>query len=72
MTMLLRDNPYFAILCLTAVISGCVAFTAWLRRAEAPATQPFTGLMVAIEPMPGLPPLAQRQHRCRALFFGSL
>ncbi|MEM9091534.1 MAG: histidine kinase N-terminal 7TM domain-containing protein [Cyanobacteria bacterium P01_F01_bin.53] len=46
--MLLRDNPYFAILCLTAVISGCVAFTAWIRRESAPATRPFTGLMVAI------------------------
>jgi diguanylate cyclase (GGDEF)-like protein len=46
--MLLRDNPYLAILCLTAVMSGCVAFTAWLRRDYAPATRPFTGLMVAI------------------------
>ena len=46
--MLLRNNPYFAILCLTAVISGCVAFTAWLRRAAAPSTRPFTWLMVAI------------------------
>ncbi|MEL6351111.1 MAG: diguanylate cyclase [Cyanobacteria bacterium J06627_28] len=46
--MLLRENPYFAILCLTTVISGCVAFIAWIRRAEAPATRPFTWLMVAI------------------------
>jgi diguanylate cyclase (GGDEF)-like protein len=46
--MLLRENPYFAILCITAVVSGCVAFTAWLRRELAPATRPFTGLMVAI------------------------
>lgn len=46
--MLLRENPYFAILCLTTVISGCVAFMAWVRRAEAPATRPFTWLMVAI------------------------
>lgn len=46
--MLLRENVYFAILCLTTVISGCVAFMAWIRRAEAPATRPFTGLMVAI------------------------
>lgn len=46
--MLLRENPYFAILCLTTVISGCVAVMAWVRRAEAPATRPFTWLMVAI------------------------
>ncbi|MEL7225767.1 MAG: histidine kinase N-terminal 7TM domain-containing protein, partial [Cyanobacteria bacterium J06576_12] len=46
--MLLRENPYFAILCLTTVVSGCVAFMAWVRRAEAPATRPFTWLMVAI------------------------
>ena len=46
--MLLRHNPYFAILCITATISGCVAFTAWLRRSVAPATKPFTGLMIAI------------------------
>lgn len=46
--MFLRQNPYFAILCLTAVVSGCVAFTAWLRRAAAPDTKPFTWLMVAI------------------------
>jgi diguanylate cyclase (GGDEF)-like protein len=46
--MLLRENPYFAILCITAVVSGCVAFTAWLRRELAPATRPFTGLMIAI------------------------
>ena len=46
--MLLRHNPYFAILCITAVISSCVAFTAWLRRSVAPATRPFTGLMIAI------------------------
>lgn len=46
--MLLRHHPYFAILCITAVLSGCVAFTAWLRRSVAPATKPFTGLMVAI------------------------
>ncbi|MEL6940557.1 MAG: diguanylate cyclase [Cyanobacteria bacterium J06598_1] len=46
--MLLRENPYFAILCLTTVISGCVAFMAWIRRAEAPATKPFTWLMIAI------------------------
>ncbi|MGD1895858.1 MAG: diguanylate cyclase [Phormidesmis sp.] len=46
--MLLRENPYFAILCLTTIISGCVAFMAWIRRAEAPATRPFTWLMVAI------------------------
>lgn len=47
-TLLLRDHPYFAISCLTAILSGCVAFTAWIRRASAPATRPFTGLMVAI------------------------
>ena len=46
--MLLRSNPYFAILCITAVLSSCVAFTAWLRRSAAPATKPFTGLMMAI------------------------
>ncbi len=46
--MLLRENPYFAILCLTTVISGCVALMAWVRRAEAPATRPFTWLMWAI------------------------
>ena len=46
--MLLRENPYFAILCLTVLVSGCVAFTAWIRRAEAPATRPFTWLMIAI------------------------
>ncbi|MEL6159454.1 MAG: diguanylate cyclase [Cyanobacteria bacterium J06554_11] len=46
--MLLRENPYFAILCLTTVISGCVAFVAWVRREEAPATRPFTWLMIAI------------------------
>ncbi|MEL6605966.1 MAG: histidine kinase N-terminal 7TM domain-containing protein [Cyanobacteria bacterium J06614_10] len=46
--MLLRENPYIAILCVTAIISGCVAFTAWTRRDVAPATRPFTWLMVAI------------------------
>ena len=46
--MLLRYNPYFAILCITAILSSCVAFTAWLRRSIAPATKPFTSLMVAI------------------------
>ncbi|MGC1525329.1 MAG: diguanylate cyclase [Phormidesmis sp.] len=46
--MLLRENLYFAILCLTTVISGCVALMAWVRRAEAPATRPFTWLMWAI------------------------
>lgn len=46
--MLLRSNLYFAILCITAVLSSCVAFTAWLRRSAAPATKPFTGLMIAI------------------------
>ena len=46
--MLLSENFNFAILCLTAIVSCCVAFTAWIRRDEAPATQPFTGLMGAI------------------------
>ncbi len=46
--MLLRENPYFAILCVTTVVSGCVAFVAWIRREEAPATRPFTLLMGAI------------------------
>ncbi|MEO1620705.1 MAG: diguanylate cyclase [Cyanobacteria bacterium J06632_3] len=46
--MLLRENFYFAILCVTTVVSGCVAFMAWIRREEAPATRPFTWLMVAI------------------------
>ncbi|MEL7069712.1 MAG: diguanylate cyclase [Cyanobacteria bacterium J06581_3] len=46
--MLLRENPYFAVLCLTTVVSGCVALMAWVRRADAPATRPFTWLMIAI------------------------
>ena len=46
--MFLRENPYAAILYLTAVMSGCVALTAWTRREIAPATRPFTWLMVAI------------------------
>ncbi|MEL6603912.1 MAG: diguanylate cyclase [Cyanobacteria bacterium J06614_10] len=52
--MLLRENPYFAILCLTTVISGCVALMAWVRRAEAPATRPFTWLMIAIAAYAGV------------------
>ena len=46
--MFLREYPYIAVFCLTAVISGCVALTAWTRRETAPATRPFTWLMVAI------------------------
>lgn len=46
--MFLREHPYVAILCLSAVISSCVALTAWTRRELAPATRPFTWLMVAI------------------------
>lgn len=46
--MFLREHPYVAILCLTAIMSGCVALTAWTRREIAPATKPFTWLMVAI------------------------
>jgi diguanylate cyclase (GGDEF)-like protein len=46
--MFLREHPYVAILCLSAIISSCVALTAWTRRELAPATRPFTWLMVAI------------------------
>lgn len=46
--MFLREHPYAAILCLTAIMSGCVALTAWTRREVAPATRPFTCLMLAI------------------------
>ncbi|MEO1623363.1 MAG: histidine kinase N-terminal 7TM domain-containing protein, partial [Cyanobacteria bacterium J06632_3] len=46
--MFIRENPYVFILCVTAIISSCVALTAWTRREVAPATRPFTGLMVAI------------------------
>ena len=46
--MFLREYPYVAVFCLTAVISSCVALTAWTRRETAPATKPFTWLMVAI------------------------
>lgn len=46
--MFLREHPYAAILFATAIMSGCVALTAWTRREVAPATKPFTWLMVAI------------------------
>ncbi|MEL6814401.1 MAG: diguanylate cyclase [Cyanobacteria bacterium J06598_3] len=46
--MFLREHPYVAVLCLTAILSCCVALTAWTRREIAPATRPFTALMVAI------------------------
>jgi len=46
--MFLREHPYAAILFLTAIVSGCVALTAWTRRDVAPATKPFTWLMIAI------------------------
>ena len=46
--MFLRENPYIAVLCITAIVSSCVALTAWTRREVAPATRPFTWLMVAI------------------------
>ncbi|MEO1446831.1 MAG: histidine kinase N-terminal 7TM domain-containing protein [Cyanobacteria bacterium J06635_11] len=67
--MLLRENPYFAILCLTAVISGCVAFTAWIRRESAPATRPFTGLMVAIAAYASLAAIGAASSSLRSSIF---
>lgn len=46
--MLLHENIYVAILCLTAVVSSCVALTAWIRRNVTVSTQPFVLLMCAI------------------------
>lgn len=46
--MLLLENPYVVILCLTAIVSSCVALTAWVRREGTLSAQPFIWLMVAI------------------------
>ncbi|MEL6775971.1 MAG: diguanylate cyclase [Cyanobacteria bacterium J06597_16] len=46
--MFIREHPDVVILYLTAILSSCVALTAWTRRALAPATRPFTSLLIAI------------------------
>ncbi|MEM9948400.1 MAG: histidine kinase N-terminal 7TM domain-containing protein [Cyanobacteria bacterium P01_D01_bin.36] len=46
--MLLYENIYVVILCLAAIVSGCVALTAWIRKESTPSARPFTWLMCAI------------------------
>ena len=46
--MLLQENLAAVILCATAIISSCVALTAWVRRETTPSTRPFIRLMLAI------------------------
>ena len=46
--MLLRENIYVVILCLTAILSSCAALTAWIRRDTTISTRPFVLLMCAI------------------------
>ena len=46
--MLLYENIYAVILCLTAIVSCCVALTAWIRRDITVSTRPFIWLMCAI------------------------
>jgi len=46
--MLLYENIHVVILCLTAIVSSCVALTAWIRRDTTVSTKPFIWLMCAI------------------------
>ncbi|MBW4418724.1 MAG: diguanylate cyclase [Myxacorys californica WJT36-NPBG1] len=46
--MLFQNNPYFAILILTALIAAAVAILAWRRRTACSASIPFILLMLSI------------------------
>ncbi|MGC1216489.1 MAG: diguanylate cyclase [Phormidesmis sp.] len=46
--MFLRENLYVIILCMTAIVSSCVALTAWVRRDVTVSTRPLVWLMGAI------------------------
>ncbi|MEL6937668.1 MAG: diguanylate cyclase [Cyanobacteria bacterium J06598_1] len=47
-SMFLRENLYVIILCVTAIISSCVALTVWVRREVTLSIRPFIWLMLAI------------------------
>jgi len=65
--MLLRENPYVVILCMTAIISSCVALTAWVRREGTLSVKPFISLMVAIAVYAGAAAFSERAQTAEQL-----